>query len=74
MRILYKINQIVWKFEEEVEQKVLNKKLILKDDEEEELRKKNENIISLDEQYDCERNENERENGGKKKEKSNKKY
>ena len=64
----------LWKFEDEVEQKVLNKKLILKDDEEKELRKKNENIISLDEQYDCERNENERENGGKKKEKSNKKY
>ena len=39
--LLFEKEMRLWKFEEEVEQKVLNKKLILKDDEEEEeLRKK----------------------------------
>ena len=55
------------KFEKEVEQKALKKKLILKDEEEEEFRNKNERIISLEEEYDNDRNEDEGENGGKKK-------
>ncbi len=55
------------KFEEQVEQKALKKKLILKDDEEEEFRNKNERIISLEEEYDSDRNDDEGENGGKEK-------
>ena len=56
------------KFEKEVEQKALKKKLILKDDvEKEEFRNKNKRIISLEEEYDNDRNEDEGENGGKEK-------
>jgi len=55
------------KFEEEVEQKALKKKLILKDEEKGEIMNKNERIISSEEEYDSDRNEDEGENGGKEK-------
>ena len=53
------------KFQEEVEQKALDKKLNLKDNIEGESPIKNESIISLDEPYDNDIND-EKENGGKK--------
>lgn len=55
------------KFQEKVEQKALNKKLNLKGDEERELTMKNISMISLDEQYDSDIDDNGEENGGKKK-------